>query len=150
MQPWSHLIVRAGKDIENRGYVCRRPGPFLIHTGLRCDGAGWSVAEAIYDALPNRGELPAFPVRDDLDYGGIVGIAEITGVVTHSSSPWFCGPCGWVLERVAPLPFAPLKGRQNFWNVETRDLPEATYSAIVEWFAALHRERPETRKLYYC
>jgi hypothetical protein len=47
---------------------------------------------------------------------------EIVDCVDIDPSPWFFGEWGYVLKNPKPRPFAPLKGRLGFFNV---DLPAA-------------------------
>lgn len=58
--------------------------------------------------LPDAGELP---------HGGIVGRATLAGCVTRSTSVWFFGVFGFELRDAEPLPFIPLRGQLNFFDV---------------------------------
>ena len=109
MQPWAWLIVNGHKDIENRDWKPWNPGlkyrgPVLIHAGKKHDGD-----PEFWDHDPI--EPPAA-----LDYGGIVGEAEIVDVVTASDSPWFCGPYGLVIRNARALPFQPCRGQLGFFT----------------------------------
>jgi len=57
--------------------------------------------------------VPSLP----LQRGGIIGSVEIVDCVRQSESPWFFGPCGFVLRDPKLLPFRPLKGALGFFNV---------------------------------
>lgn len=119
-QPWAWLILHAGKDIENRTWPTRYRGHVLIHAAKGMTRAEYEDAE---DPLWSRGgptiELPPFA---DLQRGGIVGRARIVGCVTASDSSWFCGPFGFVLTAVEPLPFHPCRGALGFFDVSYRPL----------------------------
>ncbi|MFW7267512.1 ASCH domain-containing protein [Gluconacetobacter sp. Hr-1-5] len=104
-QPWAWLIVSGHKDVENRSWWTSFRGPVLIHAGKQHDGPkgdwGW----------------PDIARPDALDYGGIIGIAEIVNCVRLHNSPWFCGPHGFVVRGARRLPFVPLKGQLGFFDV---------------------------------
>lgn len=87
----------------------------LIHAGKRLDhdGLKW-----VNDNFPEI-KLPTF--AQGLGMGGIVGIAEISRVLTKSSSPWFFGPYGIELLNAKPLAFISYKGKLGFFDFE---LPE--------------------------
>lgn len=121
-QPWASLIMRCGKDIENRDWPTKIRGRVAIHSSARmhrddiadaCEAMQWIprfsarifTAEALYE--PER-----YPV------GSIVGTVEIVDCVTKSDSPWFFGPYGFVLRDPIELP-EPIKckGALGWWKV---------------------------------
>lgn len=112
-QPWASAIVYGGKNIENRSWSTKYRGPLLIHAGAtRCRDEEEDAEEFIiriigkvWKFLPNQ-------------YGGIIGVVDLVDVVESSSSPWFVGPFGWVLENPRPLPFVPMKGRLGLFDVQ--------------------------------
>jgi hypothetical protein len=106
MQPWAHLIVSGQKDVENRSWPTRYRGPVLIHAGKK------------FDRDFDRGDFPGLDISlpDDLDVGGIVGVAEIVDCVTVSASLWFFGRYGFVLQNARPLPFRPCRGALGFFT----------------------------------
>ena len=123
-QPWAWAIVHAGKDIENRSWPTRFRGLVLIHAGVYAPKAD-DVDEfnsvfhlAVTDASERKRICPKWTEALSFERGGIVGIAEIVGCVTTSSSPWFFGPYGFVLRNARPLPFHPCKGRLGFFDVD--------------------------------
>ena len=63
----------------------------------------------------------ASPSREDLQFGGIIGEAELIDCARGHVSPWFTGKYGFVLRNATPLPFRPLRGSLGFFVVE----PEA-------------------------
>ncbi|MBI2299934.1 MAG: ASCH domain-containing protein [Armatimonadetes bacterium] len=106
-QPFVWLLANGHKDIENRRWGTRYRGRFLIHAARTPDT----------EFTPRlRHLIGAIPVPDELDYGGIVGVATIIDCVTESDSPWFCGPYGFVIVDAAPLPFVPLRGMLGFFE----------------------------------
>lgn len=110
-QPWAHLILHGGKDIENRSRRSHFEGRFLVHAGLTVD------EEALYYFTQEW-------YQNDIDYikknrGVILGSVEMVGCVEKSESKWFQGPFGYVLKD--PIVFAnptPWKGQLNFFEVD--------------------------------
>lgn len=119
-QPWASLILRAGKDIENRCWPTRVRGRILIHAAKGCTRDEWAdaieFAEDIIDKRIN-GDLKTAP------RGGIIGSVEIVDCVSKSDSPWFVGEFGFVLRDPQPLPFVPWKGQLGFFDVPASALP---------------------------
>jgi hypothetical protein len=105
-QPWAWLIVNGYKDIENRSWPTPFRGRVLIHAGKKHDGK------------PDDWDWPHISRPAAFDYGGIVGVAEIHGCVSHSASPWFFGDFGFLIRNAKPLPFTPYRGRLGFFEVE--------------------------------
>jgi ASCH domain len=102
-QPWSYLITHGSENIENRDWPTKYRGPVLIHASLRIDR----------DACRAHGLSP-----DELDTGGVVGIAETVDCVTQHRSRWFKGRYGFVLRNRRPLPFVRWTG-----SLGLRDAP---------------------------
>lgn len=133
-QPWASLILKAGKDIENRAWPTKYRGRILVHAAQGMTRAEHEdaihFAVAAIRAQPRReGPTKMVTLRelgfdfDELQRGGVVGTVEIVDCVRDSLSPWFVGPCGFVLRDPQPLPFVPLKGRLGFF-----DVPESVWS----------------------
>lgn len=115
-QPWAVSIIRGGKDIENRSWNTNFRGKFLIHAAAKVTQAeidAWRIFCA---------DLPMDWAKDltmtKLELGGIVGEADLVDVVTASDSPWFCGPFGFVLRNIKPLPFVRVRGALGFFKPE--------------------------------
>ena len=118
MQPWPWLIVRAGKDIENRGWPTRYRGPVFLHAGQKMDTSAWG--DLALGRHPVTGQpFPRHLVPDlaQLQRGGVIGIADIVDCVERHDSPWFVGKYGFVLANARPLPFMLLTGQLGFFNV---------------------------------
>lgn len=114
-QPWAWLILNAGKNIENRSWSTKYRGPILIHASKGMTRAEYEAAK---DPLWHcRGLVVELPGKHEMDFGGIVGRATIVDCVTTSDSDWFCGPFGFVLADVEPLPFFPCRGQLGFFEV---------------------------------
>jgi len=127
-QPWASLILKTGKDIENRCWPTKVRGRILIHaakgmTRAEHEDAIAFAVEAIRTDPRNAGAARKTTLRDlgfafdDLERGGIIGSVEIVDCVTASASPWFVGEFGFVLRDPKPLPFTPWKGRLGFFDV---------------------------------
>lgn len=116
-QPWAWLIVHGYKDVENRNWSTNYHGPVLIHAAKGCTAdeweACWLFVAGFSPDLAARIPRPAY-----IERGGIIGQATITGCVFSHSSPWFCGPYGFVLTGARPLPFIACKGALGFFKRE--------------------------------
>ncbi len=110
-QPWAWLIVQAHKDVENRPWQTSYRGPLLIH-------ASRAVDERAVAWLRELGSEQGVRIPATFEVGGIVGRAVLADCVDHSSSEWFCGPLGFVLEDAEPIPFWPCKGRLGLFEVD--------------------------------
>lgn len=113
-QPWAWLIIHGGKDIENRTWHTKFRGRFLVHASQGMTKNEWCDT---YWFCHSRG-LPVPPSLNELQRGGIIGSVELVDSVDHSESPWYMGDKGFLLRDPKPLPFAPLKGRLGFFEVE--------------------------------
>ncbi|HVU38056.1 MAG TPA: hypothetical protein VHC95_06955 [Opitutales bacterium] len=107
-QPWATLILRAGKDIENRTWPTRARGWVLLHA---FQDAGDFMA---MHCLSWCGLAPV-----EFPKGAILGAMKIDGCVTESKSPWFVGPYGYIIAETRifakPIPYT---GALGFFNVE--------------------------------
>ena len=137
MQPWAYLIVNGLKDIENRTWQTNFRGKVLIHASKGFDKDCFDKdgnllnpyywlddpPDKLFELINNK----SMPLRKkDFETGGIVGVAEIVDCVSRSKSAWFVGEYGFVLKNARTLPFTPLKGNLNFFNVPeeiTANLP---------------------------
>ena len=136
-QPWAWAILCAGKRIENRSWQgCGYRGPILLHASKRCtrvefDDASYAIGDATHGALTRR--HADFVRYEDLQRGGIVGRARITGVLRTSADfavyaanapdgeaqrAWWAGGFALVLADVEPLPFVPWKGELGLFEVD--------------------------------
>lgn len=127
-QPWASLILKCGKDIENRTWPTKFRGRILIHAakgmtrGEYEDAIDFAVS-AIRSDPKNAGATKTRTLRElgfafeDLPRGGIIGSVDIVDCVQESESPWFMGTHGFVLRDPQPLPFQPFKGALGFFQV---------------------------------
>lgn len=117
-QPWasflfghpSGLALPRFKNVENRTWSTRYRGPLLIHASAKLD-----IASAV-----NWGGVGPFKQRFlGLPLGVIIGVVELTDVVTDHDSPWALdGQYHWVLSR--PRRFktmVPWSGRLGLYDV---------------------------------
>ena len=118
-QPFAMLIVRGGKDIENRSWSTEYRGPLLIHAGVKpMSKSDWQWIKDLVKWNHDRGIMAPDIIPADVQYGGIVGMVTLADVVTESQSGWFdAGGFGWVLTQPRLLPFHPCKGQLGFWDV---------------------------------
>lgn len=125
-QPWASLILKAGKDIENRCWPTKFRGRMLIHAAKGMTQAEYR--DAVQFAHWGNPRVPQAALQGfdyaDLPRGGIVGSVEIVDCVTSSASPWFMGEYGFVLRDPKPLKFTPWKGRLGFFDVPLAALAE--------------------------
>ena len=112
-QPWAWLILQGGKDIENRSWPTKFRGRVLVHAAKGMTLKEYDEAVDIVKQINPQIIVPSLP----LQRGGIIGSVEIVDCVRQSESPWFFGPCGFVLRDPKLLPFRPLKGALGFFNV---------------------------------
>ncbi len=108
-QPWAWLIVNGYKNIENRTWSTGFRGTFLVHASKKIDDAGLAWV---------RLNCPSIVLPLAFETGGIVGSAEIVGVVNtqRAGGFWFTGPYGFILRNAHPLPFVPMLGSTGFFQ----------------------------------
>lgn len=123
-QPWAHLIIHHGKDIENRTWHTKFRGRFLVHAAQGMTQQEYADAAAFAD-LECGVNIPPF---NELQRGGIIGSVELVDSLDTSDSPWYMGQKAFVLRAPQPLPFVPLKGRLQFFEVPA-DLPASDQRA---------------------
>ena len=122
-QPWATLLVHGRKTIEVRSWATHRRGLVLIH------------AARVPDPRPEAWTHVPHDLREAAQLGGgIIGAADLTGVVIyrtpqlfiadqahHLNDPsWFRPPClyGFVFSRPRPLPFRVYPGNVRFFTVK--------------------------------
>ena len=110
---WAHAIIHLGKDIENRSWRVPYRGLLLIQAGVTFATRDLDELRFIANKLGKP-----MPKREQIQAGGIVGVADVIDMVSESKSPWFEGPYGWVLNRVRPVPFLPCTGRLRLFGFE--------------------------------
>ncbi len=132
-QPWAWLVVHGGKDIENRRWNTKLRGEFLIHAAKGMKASDYDAAQFTAEGIQGYQLAHDMPLPEQLERGGIVGVAELFDVVMpvvragQTSIPGgLSGPLhawhfpeqfGFRLRNVRPLPFVACKGALGFWEV---------------------------------
>ena len=98
-KPWAECIVSKGKNIENRTWDTKFRGYLAIHASMSKDLSRFEYCQENH-------KLNLSP--QDVDFGAIVGIAEIVGIVTKKSltretKKWFQGDYGFHLKNIIKL-----------------------------------------------
>lgn len=112
-QPWAHAIVHLGKDIENRTWPTYLRERVAIHASGSMNAHEFHSANSFIKSVNPEFEL----TEDILTLGAIIGTVEIVDCVYGSKSPWFIGPCGFVLRDPIPVEPIPYRGQLGFWQV---------------------------------
>jgi len=116
-QPWASLIIRGGKDIENRDWYTGQRGIVAIHSSAKLDrnemrDACDMMRGFVARFSAERFELDIFPT------GVILGTVEIVDCVKASDSPWFRGDYGFVLRNAVAFETPiPCRGALGFWEL---------------------------------
>ena len=111
-QPWAWLIVNRYKDIENRTWSTDFRGRVYVHTGRKIKSGDFPEQR---DYITESGII----LPEEPPLGAIVGEVTITDCVDCSSSPWFCGPYGFLLTSpVAYTDSIPYRINLRFFEVE--------------------------------
>ena len=111
-QPWAWLVVNGYKDIENRTWSTTFRGRIYVHSGQRMVAGDYPEQR---EYIAESGII----IPSVLSRGAIVGEVTITGCVSASYNPWFCGPFGFTLEDpVAYDTPMPCRGRLGFFPVD--------------------------------
>ncbi len=130
IQPWPWLILRPDvvgataraaavrKDVENRDWATAVRGWVLVHAS-KSRLAKWDYAAAAMFAGKRGVDVP---LRENLDYGAVVGAIRIDGCENHIASPWYTG--SWGFRIGAAVPFAnavPCQGSLKFFPLPPRE-----------------------------
>lgn len=118
-QPWAECIISKGKNIENRTWDTKFRGYVAIHASKSKDLGRFEYCQDEYKYNLNP---------DNVDFGVIVGIAEIVDVitkkdVTRETKKWFQGDYGFQLKNIIKLKKpVQVKGALSFWKLNGRPL----------------------------
>ena len=116
-QPWALSIIYGGKDIENRNWTTRHRGLIAIHASSKMTREDLNDWKWHVEDHKLRGPWCEGKKLGDLQRGGIIGVAEITGCAVSSNSPWFVGEYGFILANPRPVPFIPMKGQLSLFDL---------------------------------
>ena len=122
-QPWAWAIVHAGKDIENRSWLSRYRGEFLVHAAK---GVSLDEYEKACDSILCINPDLLIPSFAEIQRGGIVGRVDMIGCATVSKSPWFFGRYGFQLANAEPVEFIPGPGALRFFDFTPGDYKRDT------------------------
>lgn len=111
-QPWAWLIVHGPKAIENRTWYCHYRGRILIHAAK-----GMTQREYAYACGFAYRQRVIVPAKEHLQFGGVIGMADVTDCVEASDNPWFMGDYGIVLANRRAVPFLPAKGALGIFDI---------------------------------
>jgi len=121
-QPFAWAIVNLGK-VENRSWPTKYRGPVLIHAGKRYQREEFEARAR--DISETSGKK--VPSRDDLDFGGVIGRANLIDCVfmpkslpqgSKGFSPWHePGSYGFVFADCEPLPFRSVNGALGLFEL---------------------------------
>lgn len=118
-QPWAECIVFNGKNIENRTWDTKFRGYLAIHASKSKDLSRFKYCQEDYG-------LNLTP--ENVDFGAIIGIAEIVGVITkknltRETKKWFHGEYGFHLKNIIKLKEpVHVNGALSFWKLKGRPL----------------------------
>lgn len=108
-QPWAHLIVYGGKDVENRSWATRYRGRLWIHAAR----------------TPWAGDLEQPPAAtEDMIFGALIGSVKLIEVIRDHSSRWaHPNVFHWVLVDPRPLD-QPItaRGLPGLWHLPVEHL----------------------------
>jgi len=117
MMPWPYLIMKYGKDVENRTWKIDYRGRILIHASKKPDPYFWDIIST----LNNNGKKYPHTDWDKKQKtlcGCIIGSVEIVDCVKNYKSLWATpGMWHWVLRN--PVLFdkpIPAKGSLGLWD----------------------------------
>ncbi|MDE4918331.1 ASCH domain-containing protein [Cupriavidus metallidurans] len=123
-QPWAWLIAQGFKDIENRTWRTSFRGRVLIHASKGMTRGEYQDVKdylsELYETGPYDAALIALPKFEQMERGGIVGVATITDCVPDRArqSQWHMeGQFGFQIVDAKALPFVPCKGALGFFDV---------------------------------
>ena len=116
-QPHAWAVIFGGKDIENRTRPTNYRGLLAIHASKQGTKRDYEDDCRMF-IRKFKLEPPRY---EQAEQGGIIGIVELTDVVTRHKSRWFkrrwfSVVYGLVLERPEPVEFYPCAGQVGIIN----------------------------------
>lgn len=133
-QPWAWALIYARKDIENRGRWIRlkaHPQRLAIHAAQGMTQSEYGSARAyIKSHCGIECPPPAELVR-----GGIIGAVDVLGVTKRSTSPWFMGPYGLMVDRPLACEPIPAAGALGYFTWEQSGDLKAPLAWMRKWGA---------------
>lgn len=138
-QPYAWLIANGYLLVDDRTWGSQYRGPMLIH-------ASKGLYESYYDYLKANTDIP-LPPKEELAYGGVVGIANLVLCCQPGNMPkdisreqrahfgdvhdeYF----GFLFEDATPLPFMACRGKLGIFEIDVDALLAAPPAPQAELF----------------
>jgi hypothetical protein len=137
-QPFAWLIANGYLLVDDRSWGTQYRGPILIH-------ASKGLYEAYYQHIRSNTDVP-IPDRDKLEYGGVVGIADLVlcskpgqlpAGISREQRAHFGGVhqeyYGFLFAQARPLPLMPCAGKLGIFEIDMDKLlaaPPAAQKAL--------------------
>jgi hypothetical protein len=137
-QPFAWLIANGYLLVDDRSWGTQYRGPILIH-------ASKGLYEAYYQHIRSNTDVP-IPDRDKLEYGGVVGIAnlvlcskpgQLPAGISREQRAHFGGVhqeyYGFLFAQARPLPLMPCAGKLGIFEIDMDKLlaaPPAAQKAL--------------------
>lgn len=138
-QPFAWLIANGYLSVDDRNWGSQYRGVVLIH-------ASKGLYREYYDCLKATTDIP-LPDNDKLEYGGVVGIADLVlccrprdlpESATRAQGAYFGGvhqDCfGFLFEQASPLALMPCPGKLGLFDIDVDALLAAPPAAQAELF----------------
>jgi len=107
-QLWAYVILRLGKDVENRSWQTHYRGPLLIHAAAPPERNPREILAEYMKRPPSEQSLGDLPV------GCIVGVVHC---IRDSTSRWASeGPWHWLLRSARAIEPVDCMGRLGLWT----------------------------------
>ena len=119
-QPWAWVIIRAGKDIENRTWVTNYLGALAIHAGKTCTVGDWEDGVWLIKQLAGKNPPPQESPR--LGRGAVIGIVELVDRTPAAHADGWGGQnpsvFHWHLRNPRPCKPAVVRGSLGLFEVK--------------------------------
>jgi mannitol-specific phosphotransferase system IIBC component len=138
-QPYAWLIANGYLLVDDRTWGTQYRGPILIH-------ASKGLYEVYYDYVKANTNIP-LPSKDKLEFGGVVGIAnlvlccqpgDVPKGISREQRVHFGGVheeyFGFLFEQARPLPLLPCRGKLGIFDIDLDALLAAPPAAQAELF----------------
>ncbi|MEM8978977.1 MAG: hypothetical protein AAGD04_05800 [Pseudomonadota bacterium] len=114
-QPWAWAILHGGKVIENRSAGAIQSGQMDCRRIALHAAAGMREKEYRWGAWRLEQHGVRCPLPKDLVRGAVIGAVDVVDIVSESSSEWFGGQMGLVLENPVACTPIPAKGALGYF-----------------------------------
>ena len=138
-QPIAWLIANKYLLVDDRTWGTQYRGTILIH-------ASKGLYQEYYDYLKSNTDIP-LPDQDKLEYGGVIGMANLTLCCHPSDLPTnirgeqrthFNGVnhahFGFLFEQAIPMTFMPCRGKLGIFEINLEELNSAPTKAQADLF----------------